>query len=148
MAHEQTDRATGPVSLTAEQKLQALSLRFYQGLAWVPKAGDHYTTSRADLELYKVVSVEDGIVRTRYCDNKTDTISSWPAEEFTSSGFGPKRVYVPDFVLSASPQDAAKVAEVVLAFENVDSQIEDEGEFTERAWEQLRAAITAMKEGK
>ena len=42
--------------------------------------------------------------------------------------------------------DAAKVAEVFLAFENVDSQLDDEGEFTERAWEQLRAAIAAMKE--
>ena len=46
--------------------------------------------------------------------------------------------------------DPAKVQtlvdEVFLAFENVDSQIDDDGEFTERAWEQLRAAIAALKE--
>ncbi|MBN8294586.1 hypothetical protein JI664_21615 [Rhodobacter sp. NTK016B] len=93
-----------PEALTYEQKLEAMSLRFYQGMTWTPKAGDHYTTSRADLELYQVVSVDEGVVRTRYCDtSKSEELSSWPVDEFTAAGFGPKRVFVPDFVLSQQP---------------------------------------------
>ncbi|MDD9740894.1 hypothetical protein PVW47_14030 [Marinovum sp. SP66] len=42
--------------LTKTQKLEALAARFYQGVEWVPKAGDLYTTSRADLEVYRVIS--------------------------------------------------------------------------------------------
>ena len=91
-------------ALTYQQKLEALSLRFYQGMLWTPKAGDYYTTSRADLELYRVVAVEGGMVKTQYCDqSKSSAVSSWPEKEFTSEGFGPKRVWVPDFVLSAHP---------------------------------------------
>ena len=92
------------VDLTYQQKLEALSLMFYQGMLWTPKAGDYYTTSRADLELYRVVAVEGGMVKTQYCDqSKSSAVSSWPEKEFTSEGFGPKRVWVPDFVLSAHP---------------------------------------------
>lgn len=92
--------AQEPVALTYQQKLEALSLRFYQGMAWSPKPGDYYTTSRADLELYQVVDVDGGKVKTRYCCGST-VISEWPEDEFTTGGFGPKRVYVPDFVLRA-----------------------------------------------
>ena len=35
----------------------------------------------------------------------------------------------------------SRVSEIRLAFEKVESQITDVGEFTERAWEQLRSAI-------
>jgi len=96
------DRAAEPVTLTSRQKLEALSLRFYQGMLWTPKAGDYYTTSRADLELYQIVAIEGGKVQTRYCIGST-AISEWPENEFTTGGFGPKRVYVPDFVLTAFP---------------------------------------------
>lgn len=34
-----------------------------------------------------------------------------------------------------------RLREAKLAFENVDAQVEDEGEFTERSWEQLRAIL-------
>lgn len=84
--------------LTFQQKLNALAYRFYQGSPWEPKAGDYYTTSRADLELYQVVSVDDKFVRTRYTEGSS-THSKWPREEFLTGGFGPKRVYVPDFIL-------------------------------------------------
>jgi len=84
--------------LSAEEKLEALSLRFYQGLEWHPKAGDYYTTSRNDRELYQVVDVSDGVVRTRYTAG-SDTLSEWPVSEFQTESFGPKRVWVPDFVL-------------------------------------------------
>lgn len=111
-----TAQETVLVALTYQQKLEALSLRFYQGMQWNPKAGDYYTTSRADLELYQVVEVENGTVKTRYCDQgKSDAVASWPVEEFTSAGFGPKRVYVPDFVLRAHPpQPSVSVAEAAL----------------------------------
>lgn len=88
--------------LTYQQKLDALSYRFYQGGAWTPKAGDFYTTSRADLELYQVVSVENGVVRTRYTEG-SDTISEWPEAGFLTEGFGPRRVFVPAWVICAPP---------------------------------------------
>lgn len=86
--------------LTYQQKLDALAYRFYQGAAWEPKAGDFYTTRRADLELYQVVSVEGGVVRTRYTEG-SDAISEWPEGEFLTGGFGPKRVFVPEWVICA-----------------------------------------------
>ncbi len=90
------------IALTYQQKLDALSLRFYQGLKWTPESGHYYTTSRADLELYQVVRIEGGKVYTRYCDqSKSDVIAQWDGDGFTSEGFGPKRVWVPDFVIAA-----------------------------------------------
>lgn len=88
------------MKLTETQKLEAMSLRFYQGLEWVPEAGHLYTTSRADLEVYEVVKVEGGKVFTRYTEGGTAEVSEWPADEFLIEGFGPKRVWVPPFVLS------------------------------------------------
>lgn len=40
--------------------------------------------------------------------------------------------------------DPAAIREAHLAFLNVDYQVQDGDEFTERAWEQLRAAILAL----
>ena len=82
------------MQLTVESKLQALALRFYQDYHWMPKAGDYYTTSRADLELYRVVKIESGVVYTEYCSSPGE-LSEWPEPAFTKEGFGPKRVYVP-----------------------------------------------------
>lgn len=90
-----------PTSLTFSQKLNALAHRFYQGAAWVPKSGDYYTTSRADLELYRVVDIQDGKVYTEYC-TRPGVLTEWPESEFTTQGFGPKRVWVPDWVLQNS----------------------------------------------
>lgn len=84
--------------LTEAQKLTAFEARFYQGLEWTPKAGDFYTTTRADLEVYEVVSVEGGIVRTRYTEWDSG-VSDWPESEFLTSGFGPRRLWVPPWVL-------------------------------------------------
>jgi len=85
--------------LTEQQKLHALAARFYEELEWKPKAGDYYTTSRADLELYRVVDVKDGVVFTEYCTSPGVNIAEWPESEFIAEGFGPKRVYVPGYVL-------------------------------------------------
>ena len=40
-----------------------------------------------------------------------------------------------------------RLREAKLAFENVDAQVEDEGEFTERSWEQLRATLKEIDNG-
>lgn len=87
------------MKLTPTQKLHALAYRFYQGAAWTPKAGDFYTTSRADLELYQIVSIEGGIVRTRFTEG-SDAISEWTEAGFLIEGFGPKRVHVPEWVMN------------------------------------------------
>lgn len=50
----------------AHKKLLALQVRFYEGRVWTPKQGDYYTSSRADLELYKIVRIENGKVYTVY----------------------------------------------------------------------------------
>lgn len=86
--------------LTLEQKIEALAARYYQGLEWSPKAGDLYTTSRADLEVYEVVKVESGKVFTRYTEGSDGAISEWPEAEFLTEGFGLNRVWVPPLVLS------------------------------------------------
>lgn len=91
-------KTTLPRALTSRQKLEAISLRFYQGTIWVPEAGHYYTTSRPDLELYRIVKIENETVFTEYCHNP-GTLAEWPESEFTTAGFGPRRVWVPNFVL-------------------------------------------------
>lgn len=88
-------------SLTERQKLAALALKYYQGFNWEPKEGDYYTSSRADLELYRIAIIQDGIVSTEYCRNHDvpSVRAAWDLDGFTTSGFGPRRVYVPDWIL-------------------------------------------------
>lgn len=89
--------------MTLRQKLSVLSNRFYGGIRWPEPlvAGIYYTTSRDDLELYQIVDVVDGKVYTRYCDSsKTEVISEWDEDGFTTKGFGPKRVYVGEWIFS------------------------------------------------
>lgn len=87
--------------LTPMQKLHALGFRFYQGdtqnNGWKVKAGDYYTTSRPDLELYRVVSVAGGKVTTQYCANPAVT-TEWDEYNFLTEGFGPNRVRVPEWI--------------------------------------------------
>jgi hypothetical protein len=85
-----------PTELTESQKLQALALKYYSGFKWQPKAGDYYTTCRADLELYRVIDVTDTEVVTIYCDpNKIAPPARWPKDEFLSPDtFGAMRVFV------------------------------------------------------
>lgn len=81
------------LQLTAQQKLNAMSDKFYHGVVWDVKAGDYYTTSRSDLELYKVVKIEDGEVFTEYC-TEPGKLTAWNFATFTTEGFGVHRVYV------------------------------------------------------
>jgi hypothetical protein len=87
------------MKLTIEQKMHALSNAMYLGgVKWIPKGGDFYTTSRADLELYRVISVENGVVKTKYTEGSNE-ISEWPELGFLTEGFGQNRIHVPDFIL-------------------------------------------------
>lgn len=84
--------------LTAEQKLQALSSKYYDGLEWQPKKGDYYTTSRNDLELYQIVDENETTFFTNYLDEKkSPEPHEWSKKQFLKD-FGERRVYVPDFV--------------------------------------------------
>lgn len=87
-------------SLTPIQKLHAVANKYYLGGAkWWPKAGDYYTSCRADLELYQVVEVTDAVVKTKYCNpERGDSISEWDKDKFLTDGFGTNRVHVPDWV--------------------------------------------------
>jgi len=84
--------------LTEKQKLAALALRFYQGFQWAPIAGDYYTTSRNDLELYRIVREDETHYYTSYLPLGREE-SAWPKSEFTKEGFGVHRVFVPPFIL-------------------------------------------------
>jgi hypothetical protein len=91
-----------PTELTLKQKLEALSYRFYSGQEWKEvKAGQYYTTSRSDLEIYLVVGVDEDTVYTSYLP-LGGPIAKWPVNDFTQKGFGPKRVLVPNYVLGLS----------------------------------------------
>ena len=102
---------TYPRALTPHQKLSALAHRFYQGAQWQPKAGDYYTTSRADLELYRVAKIEEGKLFTEYCTQPGE-LTEWDSDTFTTEGFGPRRVHVPDFIIemqSTEQSDSVRV---------------------------------------
>lgn len=78
----------------------ALSNAMYQGgQKWVPKAGDYYTSSRPDLELYQIYSIENGKILTRYT-NGHSALSEWDESTFLTEGFGPNRIHVPDWIFS------------------------------------------------
>lgn len=85
--------------LTHEIKLAAMAAKFYDGLTWNPKAGDYYTTSRNDLELYQVVDVTDTEVITKYVNPSSDNTSAWQKDRFTTEDFGPRRVWIPDYLV-------------------------------------------------
>lgn len=80
------------------QKLHALAAKYYQGVIWSPQKGDYYTSSRADLELYQIIEIQNNIITTIYCDKQCSP-QAWGQNEFTTTGFGPNRVHVPLWIL-------------------------------------------------
>lgn len=107
---------TSHTRLTYPQKLRALANKYYQRAEWHPRAGDYYTTSRDDLELYQIKDVveRDGelIVITRYAHLPEDegSLAEWRMNDFLSpQSFGYARVWVPRWVLETLPhqQDPA-----------------------------------------
>ncbi|AXQ69693.1 hypothetical protein HOU03_gp111 [Caulobacter phage CcrSC] len=103
-----------PTVLTPRQKLMALENRFYSRQTWTPKAGDLYTTSRADYELYEIVDIDTDDhtthrrIRTRYRAKPDGPISEWFAHEFLSEHtFGYARTHVPNWIF-AVPEGPAQ----------------------------------------
>lgn len=90
------------LKLTPYQKMMAFEAKFYQGMKWIAAKGHYYTTTRNDLQLYQVVDVDDQFVYTIYC-GFPDNVSKWPVNEFTTHGFGPCRMWVPDYILGLDP---------------------------------------------
>lgn len=93
--------------LTPTQKMHAFANRFYLGgVKWEPQPGDYYTSTRADLELYRIVEITETEVVTEYCHSITAFTPPTPAEQarwsiegFTTEGFGPNRLHVPLWIL-------------------------------------------------
>jgi hypothetical protein len=103
------------MELNPMQKLNALQYKYYQGGKWIPKEGDFYTTSRADLELYKVVEVTDTKIKTKYClPERGDSISEWDKETFLTEGFGVNRVYVPEWIFAIKANNSLDELEKLL----------------------------------
>lgn len=88
------------MKITPEIKLEAFAAKFYQGMIWEPKKGDYYTTTRADLEVYQIVDVDDKYVYTKYdYDVESSNISKWEKDKFLSEGFGTRRMWIPEYLL-------------------------------------------------
>jgi hypothetical protein len=87
--------------LTEKQKLQALAMRYYDGVQWEPKKGDFYTTSRADLQLYQIVDEDENNFYTDFCHPtiKTNGPAQWSKDTFLQD-FGERRVYVHESVFN------------------------------------------------
>ena len=90
------------ISLTPEEKLQAISLKYYQFYTWIPKKGDYYTSVRNDLELYQIIDEDEEYYYTNYCDPiKQQSISKWKKEEFLDNNtFGKYRVFIANWILN------------------------------------------------
>lgn len=85
-----------PTSITQVQKLNAMSMRI-MGAQWYPRAGDFYTSALTDLDLYRIVEIENNEVRVENCANP-GVISVVPVPAFVH----PKeatRVWVPSAIL-------------------------------------------------
>lgn len=84
--------------LTAEMKLEAFAVKYYNGLQWNPKKGDYYTTTRADLELYQVHDIDEDFVYTIYTDRECE-VQRWDKDKFTTQDFGIRRMWIPDYLI-------------------------------------------------
>lgn len=87
--------------LTKDQKLAAFAAKYYDGRKWEPKKGDYYTSTRNDLELYRIVDEDEENFYTIYCIGGEDSHREpWKKSEFLSEDtFGGRRMWVPDDVL-------------------------------------------------
>jgi hypothetical protein len=92
--------------LTQRQKLAAFAFRFYQHAQWIPKVGDYYTTTRDDLMLFQIVRQEgqDWVVKCSHYEME----DIWAIEDFTVKGFGPCRMWVPNWIFETYPDDAVQ----------------------------------------
>lgn len=88
------------IEISEKQKLEAMANKFYSGMEWNPKVNDYYTTARADLEVFKVLKIEDGYIYTVMVGGNQKTPEKWDLNGFTTEGFGPNRVHIQPWVLA------------------------------------------------
>lgn len=94
-------------NITARQKLKAIELKYYQHAEWVPKVGDFYTIVRDDLKLFQIVREVDG--EFIFACNEYEAEGSFPVVGFTDQGFGPNRIWVPDWIFMLNqPEEPRK----------------------------------------
>lgn len=99
-------------NITARQKLAAFELRFYQFQAWEPKVGDYYTVTRAELVLFQIVGRDDQAGEWIVFSNQYDQEHRFAIEGFTTQGFGPSRLWVPEWIFEnylAEEDEAAQL---------------------------------------
>ncbi len=88
--------------LTVEQKMHVLASAYSSKIAgqeWKPESGQYYTTIRPDLELYKIIGIINDKVITTYLDRECVPME-WDLKGFTTEGFGPHRIPVPDWIFT------------------------------------------------
>ena len=90
-----------------EQKLQALAAHLYpvgtKSAEWKPKAGDYYTLTRCDLELFRVLEYDEESDQARYTrvahgGDPQAIEDAHPFTDFTTGGFHDCRVPVADYL--------------------------------------------------
>lgn len=85
----------------------ALELKYYQGQAWHPEAGDYYTICRSDLELYQLKEYDhaaDTVVFELVSEDQETFPSTLNMEEFYNE-FHENRVHVPEFIFEYQEPD-------------------------------------------
>ena len=88
---------------TLEQKMAALAMRFYQGMKWEPKVGDHYCLTREGTELFTITRTdgENFFIQRVYAPGQTESHEQqdpWPIAKFQED-FGVNRVWVHPIIL-------------------------------------------------
>lgn len=94
-------------TVTIEQKFLAMKLRYYDNQEWSPYVGDYYTSTRDDFELYKIIGTSYDNYLTQYCDplKQSDQPGYWNQKQFTTHGFGEKRLWIPNWILFPESPD-------------------------------------------
>lgn len=95
---------------TLDHKLEAIAARFYQDVQWTPKVWDYYTICRHDLELFQIVYEDRNEFRfNKVYPTKYEFTDKWVKKGFTTEGFGPRRVWIPPYVLTRMRLDFIKL---------------------------------------
>lgn len=85
--------------ISAEVKLKAIAMKYYNGLQWKPALHDLYTIERADAEVFEIVDMYPSsttateihiITRTHHQEKPT----IFNASDFTTGDFGKHRVWI------------------------------------------------------
>lgn len=86
--------------IAPNQKLAALSLKYYQGYDWIPEVGHYFTLSRDDFELFKIISFDEEIEVFTVANCGNDEIFEVKKDDFLT-GFGENRCWVPEWIFNS-----------------------------------------------